>query len=234
MIPASINHHFLNLGGIPADYVARYLFDGDFTDESGTYNGTNSGSSFVGSGNGPGGTSFGISTGAGNFVSLPISLVSALGSSSGTVSCAVKTSASTNVARIINASDTGTIENFCVFNYGQGSDLFINSGGPTNSSTCRADTSGPSGEWVHVIIRVDGSNTYFRLNGANTSTVVTAGSDTGAFFNDVFSVDTLKIGQLDRSGSAYDLDGDQFQIAFLTMYSRYISDYECALLENEY
>ena len=215
-------------GGIPTDYVARYLFDGDYTDETGNYDGTNSGSTFVGAGNGPGGTNFGISTGGGSYVSLPTSMVTALGSGSGTISFAVRSLNNGNSDNILSLANTAnSVDGYVV--------QILNDITPRvlhdYVDVMNSDADISTDIWQHVIVRTDGSSTSFRVNGVNTTTTTAAGTDQGQWFGDVGAYNTLDIGKINRSSA---INGAVFELALLTLYGRELSDAECAELEGEY
>jgi hypothetical protein len=70
------------------------------------------------------------------------------------------------------------------------------------------------------------------LGGANLAKNVDAGTDNGAWFGDVQSIDNMIIGFLDRSAS--DTGAQAFDLAFLTLYDRELSDAECEQLEAEW
>ena len=215
-------------GGIPTDYVARYLFNGDYTDETGNYDGANSGSTFVGAGNGPGGTNFGISTGGGSYVSLPTSMVAALGSGSGTISFAVRSLNNGNPDNILSlANTTNNSDGYIVQVYNDITPRVLHDFVDIMESDANISTN----TWQHVIVRTDGSSTSFRVDGVNTTTTTTSGTDQGQWFGDVGAYNTLDIGKINRS---LPINGAVFEVALLTLYDRELSDAECAELEGEY
>jgi hypothetical protein len=118
--------------------------------------------------------------------------------------------------------------------FGNGSDLFprvvdIRS---ASSNFYNGDTAGAINTWHKVIIRTNGSSTIFRLNGSNIGKVIGSGSDLGRWFGDVSSIDNMIIGFLDRAVT--DTGAQGFDLAFMTLYSRNISDAECEQLEAEW
>lgn len=216
--------------GIPTDYVARYLFDGDYTDETGTYDGTNSGSSFLTAGDGPNGSNYGVRTGGGDYISLGSSIALALGSGSGTVSAAVRilNSASSD-SWIISGTDSSSGSDFVVYSVRNDSESPRSL--TSNSNIVTSDDTITESSWAHVIFRTDGSSTYFRVNGNNSSKTITAGVDDGRFFGDVSGLNDVTIGKIRDSTPN---NGEVFDLAYLTMYDRFLSDSECLALESEY
>ncbi|WP_420553965.1 hypothetical protein [Neptuniibacter marinus] len=217
-----------SIGGIPSDFIARYVFSGDYDDETENYDATNSGSSFVEAGDGPAGTDAGITTGAGAFLTLPTSLASALGAGAGTASFAVRTASFSSVLQILTGSDISSNNKFLSINFDPSTSKSRIVSNSVNVYTSNAIS---TSAWTHVIIRTTGSSTSFRIGGVNTTKTVTAGSDTGAWFGDISSIDNMHIGKLQRTTA---IAGGEFDIAYMTLYSRHISDAECVLLENEY
>ena len=232
--PMMMSQPVAYFGDIPDDFVARYLFDGDFADEAGAFHGANVGSTFLSSGDGPGGTDVGINTGGGaKYVDLPVALAAEL-ESAATISFAVRVQSTAAVAIVLAGSDISSFTRFFIVEFGNGSNLFprVVSSPAGSTSIYRSAVAGVVNAWHHVVIRTTGGSTNFRFSGVNVPLGVDAGADGGAFFGDVESIDKMRIGYLDRS--SYDTGGSPFDLAFLTLYDRYLPDAECAALEGEW
>lgn len=219
---------------IPSDYVARYIFDGDFTDETGNYNGTNSGSTFLSSGQGPGGSNVGINTGGSTkHVNLPSSLASAVGSGASTIVFWARATATTDILIPISSSNNTVTNRFYAAELGNGSNLFpryVQQDGGT-ADIVRGTTAASTATWVPVVIRSSGSTSSFRLNGVNLSKSVDVGTDTGDTIGDVTGITNVTIGRIVRSTP---VTAQAFDLGPMTLYNRELSDSECAQLEGEY
>lgn len=220
--------------GIPNDFVARYLFDGDFTDETGNYNGTNSGSTFLSAGDGPGGSNVGINTGGPTkHVILPVGLVTAIGTGANSIVFWVRSSASTDVDIILSSANNTANNRFYAAEVGNATDLYpryVWQNGGT-ADIVRATTANSTSTWVPVVIRSSGSSTTFRSGGVNLGKSVTSGSDSGNSIGDVTGMNSVAIGRIPRLSVA---TGQIFDLGPMTIYNRELSDAECETLEAEY
>jgi hypothetical protein len=219
-------------GGIPSDFIARYLFE-DFTgsvaiDETGNYDGTVTGSTVV---SGPGGSDTAADIGSTKYISLPTSLKTAMGTSSGTISMAIRPKTSSSGFRHILTTTDISLDNFMTIQIEATTLKPRVVYKPSATSAYEGDDASTLSSWNHVVFRTNGSSTTFRLNGSNSTKTITVGSDTGGWFGDIPTVDNLEIGRLVRSSIVTSSD---FEVAYMTIYTRELSDSECSQLEAEY
>lgn len=222
----------------PSDYLAKYIFNGNFLDETGNYNATNNGYVFVTAGTGPGGSNAGVvnPSGGTHYIAFPLSLATAMGTGDLTVSLALKITSSLSAEfKILAAADTAVGNNFHVFGWDVGQTFRIVDDSANVYAINNALWPGyTQGTWAHIIIRYDktANETLWRLDGVNCGpSVLVAGTDVGNHFGHVTSINNFDSGRLARNTTSYDTGA--YELAYLTFYNRLLTDSECSALEQE-